>query len=175
MRENSIGEDLSGIVVPFAQREMVHTFMEGIDPDLNVFIHGTVNSLFYNLISVIIENVEELDEKYSKKLQEDLSDNVEELIRGLFDSWQHVRKKEYSDPVMKMVSSLPKDELGAMAHSLVNLTRFKRRVSTQPETVSGPIDVAVITKGDGFIWVRRKHYFDKELNPRYIAHYYKEG
>lgn len=175
MREDSISEDLSGIVVPFAQREMVYTFMEGIDPDLNVFIHGTVNSLFYKLLSVIIKNVEDADNKISDELKDDLENSIEELIRGLFDSWQKVRKTEYSDPVMKMVSSLPKDELGAMAHSLVNLTRFKRRVSTQPETVSGPIDVAVITKGDGFIWVRRKHYFDQELNPRFIAQYYKEG
>jgi hypothetical protein len=70
---------------------------------------------------------------------------------------------------MKNVASLPKDELGAMAESLVNLTKFKRRISTERETVGGPIDVAVITKGDGFVWMKRKHYFDAGLNPRFIA------
>ena len=70
---------------------------------------------------------------------------------------------------MDMVSSLPKDELGAMAESLVNLTKFKRRVSRQQETVGGPIDVAVITRGDGFVWVKRKHYFEPEMNPRFVA------
>jgi len=70
---------------------------------------------------------------------------------------------------MEMVASLPKDELGSMAESLVNLTKFKRRISTQQETVGGPIDVAVITKGDGFVWTKRKHYFKPELNPRYIS------
>ena len=69
------------------------------------------------------------------------------------------------------VSSLPKDELGSMAEALVNLTKFRRRVSQERETVGGPIDVAVITKGDGFVWVKRKHYFDPRLNPRTMAQF----
>ena len=35
---------------------------------------------------------------------------------------------------MEIVSALPKDELVAMAESLVNLTKFKRRVSREQET-----------------------------------------
>ena len=34
--------------------------------------------------------------------------------------------------------------------------------------VLGPVDVAVITKGDGFVWLKRKHYFPAELNPHYF-------
>jgi len=46
----------------------------------------------------------------------------------------------------------------------------------EAETVGGPIDVAVISKGDGFIWINRKHYFARELNPPFFANYYrKEG
>jgi hypothetical protein len=76
---------------------------------------------------------------------------------------------------MDMVQILPKDELALMAESLVNLDKFKRRVSSQSETVGGPIDVALITKGDGFVWVRRKHYFRPELNLRQMAGYIREG
>jgi hypothetical protein len=39
------------------------------------------------------------------------------------------------------------------------------------ETVAGPIDVAVISKGDGFIWIKRKHYFSPELNPHFQGLY----
>lgn len=62
----------------------------------------------------------------------------------------------------------------AMAESLVNLTSFKRKMSMDAETVAGPIDVAVISKGDGFIWIKRKHYFERELNPQFFANYYRE-
>ena len=61
-----------------------------------------------------------------------------------------------------------------MAEAFVNLTKFRRRITPERETVGGPIDVAVITKGDGFIWVKRKHYFDSELNPRVMARFLKE-
>lgn len=59
-----------------------------------------------------------------------------------------------------------------MAETLINLTSFKRRISIGAETVGGPIDVAVITKGDGFVWIKRKHYFDKELNHSYFKNYF---
>jgi hypothetical protein len=42
------------------------------------------------------------------------------------------------------------------------------------ETVGPPIDVAVISKGDGFIWIKRKSYFEREFNQRFFANYYKE-
>jgi hypothetical protein len=41
------------------------------------------------------------------------------------------------------------------------------------ETVGGAVDVAVISKGDGFIWIKRKHYFKPELNARFFANYFR--
>ena len=60
--------------------------------------------------------------------------------------------------------SLPKSELASMAESLVNLTSLKRKVSLQAETVGGAVDVAVVSKRDGFVWIKKKHYFKDELN-----------
>lgn len=51
-----------------------------------------------------------------------------------------------------------------MAESLVNLSAFKLKISDSYETVGGPIDVAIISKTDGFVWIKRKLYFDKNLN-----------
>ena len=69
---------------------------------------------------------------------------------------------------MSIVALLPKEELAELAEALVNLTSFKRRVTPAAETVGGPVDVAVISKGDGLVWLKRKHYFPPELNPRYF-------
>lgn len=69
---------------------------------------------------------------------------------------------------MSIVEFLPKEELAEMAESLVSLTSLRYRMSTEDDTVGGPIDVAVISKGDGFIWIKRKHYFDPKLNLRYL-------
>jgi len=93
-------------------------------------------------------------------------------VRRLLDEFEekiesHIRRTQV-EPVIDAMRALPKDELAAMAEALVNLTSFKRRVSMEEETVGGPIDVAVISKGDGFVWIKRKHYFRPELNPRYF-------
>lgn len=45
-------------------------------------------------------------------------------------------------------------------------------VTLGQETVGGPVDVAVISKGDGFIWMRRKHYFSAALNPQFFSDHF---
>jgi hypothetical protein len=65
---------------------------------------------------------------------------------------------------MDTIEVIPKDELASVARTLVNLTSFMRHVSSGIETVGGPVDVAVISKKDGFIWIDRKHYFDISKN-----------
>jgi hypothetical protein len=64
---------------------------------------------------------------------------------------------------------MSKKELAEMAHALVELTSKKRRFSIDQETVGGPIDVAIVTRNEGLIWIRRKHYFDQAVNPGYYA------
>ena len=84
---------------------------------------------------------------------------------------EQYRRDVHVNPVLDTVASLSKDDLAAMAESFVHLTSLKRKVSPDAETVGGPIDVAVISKGDGFVWIKRKHYFDPALNPHFVANY----
>ena len=77
-------------------------------------------------------------------------------------------KQDHADPILASISALPKDELSNLAESLIKITSIKRKVQSDLETVGGPIDVAIITRGDGFIWTKRKHYFDSDLNPQFF-------
>ena len=77
-------------------------------------------------------------------------------------------RERFTNPILNIVASLPKDELADMAETLVSITSFMRRVSSDLETVGGPIDVAVISKKDGFIWIKRKHYFQPEKNHHFF-------
>ena len=76
-------------------------------------------------------------------------------------------KRNSEETLKTVVNHMSKKELGEVAFSLVELTSRKRRYSTDMETVGGPIDVAILTRNEGFVWVRRKHYFDADLNPHY--------
>ena len=77
------------------------------------------------------------------------------------------RSAMHTKPLISSVSVLPKEELAILAESLVNLTALKQKMSMDNETVGGSIDVAVISKGDGFVWIKQKRYFNSELNPHF--------
>ena len=75
--------------------------------------------------------------------------------------------------MLMAVGTLSKEDLAEMAESLIYLTYLKRRFTFAEESVGGPVDVAVISKGDGFIWMKRKHYFKPELNTHFFNNYFK--
>lgn len=60
----------------------------------------------------------------------------------------------YIEKLVNTISYLSKEDLADMAESLVRMTYLKRRITSEEESVGGPVDVAVITKGDGFIWLK---------------------
>lgn len=170
LRTEVIGPQVQAIVMPFAQREMVYLFMEGVDPDFRQMIGATLTGILNGLPDLVIGPL---------GLPSDTSAAVRTQIKKITDALGNEfeqRLKQYSrsrhvDPIVQSVGSLPKEELAAMAESLVNLTSFKRRVSRDLETVGGPVDVALISKGDGLVWIKRKHYFSAALNPQFMADY----
>ena len=145
--------------------------MSGVDPKFQNFMIGYVERVYNSYPEILVENIDGLD----KDSMSDLNARLKVIGREEFGKYlrelSEYQQREYVDPIMSVVSALPKDELAAMAESLISLTSFKRRVSMEDETVAGPIDVAVISKGDGFIWKQRKHYFEGELNPQFFANY----
>ncbi len=174
-RHREITFQMNASIVPFAQQEMVFSFMEGVEPNYQAVIERDLSQIFENYPRVIIDSIGKLDDTEKTDLKQKLRDLSSELFDKYVKKLKNYRRKNYVDPVMKVVAMLPKDELAAMAESLVNLTSFKRKVSLQAETVAVPIDVAVISKGDGFIWIKRKHYFSGDLNPQFFANYYREA
>ncbi len=52
-----------------------------------------------------------------------------------------------------------------LAHFLVYTTIEFVRFQPGAPTVGGPVEVAAITKHEGFKWIERKHYYDERLNP----------
>jgi hypothetical protein len=49
-----------------------------------------------------------------------------------------------------------------LTHSAIMYSRFNIGAAT----VGGPIEIAAITKHEGFKWVKRKHYFESTVNPK---------
>lgn len=171
----TVGRDLSAAIVPFAQDDMVHTFIRGINPDIERVSSNFLGHIFNQITDTIIEQLEShlIDPTDSVNIKDGIAEGLHRIYddyNGVLDNYKH---ENFTIPILSIVNSLPKDELAEMAESLVNLTSFKRRVSSSLETVGGPIDVAVITKGDGLVWIKRKHYFKQDLNQHFQQNYFR--
>lgn len=171
-RSTTIAANNLAAIVPFAQDEMVYLFMEGIDPSLQHHLQHALKDFVDGLGDDLIAKTNASGRREAN-LRSQINQAGGELTKKFFEQLTRYRTGRHVQPVVSAVANLPKEELAAMAESLVSLTSFKRRVTHDPETVGGPIDVAVISKGDGFIWISRKHYFDPALNHQFFANYYR--
>lgn len=156
-------------ILPFAQREMVDRFLYGLD-------NGAQRAIAKFARTAISDIRKKLSDKYTfengddarifaKDMEELENVLVNSLVGQAFASIKDVSRSEIED----IVEFMPKPELAHMAEALVELTSIKRRVSRGMETVGGPIDVAIISQTEGFVWIKRKHYFPMDLNSRYTA------
>ncbi|BBQ69433.1 hypothetical protein [Klebsiella quasipneumoniae] len=157
-------------VTAYAQEDEVSAFMTGISGELQEFMFPKIEKGTDSILHNIVEKI-----TTSSLPEEERDELIKNIIEYAKDDWTkttgEIREyilENHVGKVVEMIEFLPKQDLGYMAESLVNLTAFKRKISNDSETVGGPIDVAIISKGDGFVWVKRKHYFDKELNYQYF-------
>lgn len=155
-------------IIPLAQRQMIDTFIRGVSDD----ILKTVNQLFElnldSLIALITDQIKdtcnktELGMAIKARLKENIK-NINEVI----DS--HEKNK-----TLISISNLSRDEMAELAETLINLQALKYKVSPDLETVGGPVDVAIISKHDGFVWKKRKLYFPADLNFQFFEKYFKK-
>ena len=68
-RETAITAQQNAAIVPFAQQEMVHTFLNGIHPDMDRHISRGVQRLFTTLNNHLIESAEKHDSHLRESLE----------------------------------------------------------------------------------------------------------
>ena len=85
---------------------------------------------------------------------------------------ENVIQSNHVAPLIGTIAILQKEDLAEVAENLIYLTSLIRRITPDKESVGGPIDVALVSKGDGFVWIKRKHYFEETLNKNYFGKYY---
>ena len=90
------------------------------------------------------------DEAYERLRTSGLSDEVAYTLLTSYTNLAH--------PAMPMQDAI--ELVRYLAEVTVGFVRFK----PGPPTVAPPIDIAAITRHEGFRWAARKHYFSRELN-----------
>jgi hypothetical protein len=171
-----INYDRKAYIEPFGEADFIETFLRGIEPTYRDMIKGLMHDLLIKRIpNEITESIKDLGQSRINKIKEDLETISKNKYDLFWDYYENHGSEYFSEPVLLALESLPKDEMALLAESLVNLASARKRMSLEEETIGGPCDVAVISKGDGYVWIKRKRYFKSELNPQYISRYFRNN
>lgn len=161
-----ISEASPSYIESFAETEAVNDYLFGVSSKFLDEIVGTIDNILAAPGRVLQEVTGMRKDKKAKLIRntrlesEKNAEDIREKINLLM-----VRR---FGGILDVVDILPLKELAGVASTLVRLSSFDKQLSLEEETVGEPIDVAVISKGDGFIWINRKHYFQADLNHRYF-------
>lgn len=154
-------------VMPFAQKDMIERFLYGLDEAIEVGIKQFCRRSVPEISKSMLERLDFDNDESADVLRDEAAEAEKAFLRELDQSaFQKVRETSRAE-IEDMVEFMPKPEMAKMAEALIDLTSIKRRVTRGMETVGGPVDVAVISRAEGFVWVKRKHYFPPELNGRF--------
>lgn len=169
IKEEKIGlnkDERSSSIIPFAQSEMALSFITGMHPLLSKYLRCILQKLCDT--DTVRDVIKEENIEINEQMEQAIKIISQSLPGNVLDYFTEFQTKEYINPLFNMVEGLDKSQMAELAETLVNLTLFKRKMSMDTNTVGGPIDVAIISKGEGFIWIKRKYYFKSDLNPSYI-------
>jgi len=173
--EGSVTLDNTAQIKAFAQSNETTNFMNGVSGRISEYIDDDMKGILSGAYS---EKVTELLVQEGIVPEEKGDDckarlghaglGVHSFIKSSVDD---ISAREFSGPVVRAVAFFSPTEMATMAETLLSLESFRQQVTLRSETVGGPIDVAVITRGDGYIWIKRKHYFKPELNHQFFSNY----
>jgi hypothetical protein len=97
--------------------------------------------------------------------------NLQQILAAsrtaISDAWFENARRDHSYPLRRVLGDLPVEEMADLAETLVNLQSLKEKVTKPSASVGGPVDVAIVTKHEGLVWVKRKLFFDSALNARH--------
>lgn len=151
-------------VIPFAQTDVVETLVEGVARQFRRDFEMGVVEFASGCYEFVKQAKTGLTKNAKNKLDDEFREFIAQHLLGLRNELDSKVRKKHVDPLLDVIDVLPKAELANIAESLVELTSIKRKMSLDLETVGGPIDVAIISKTDGFVWISRKDYFKAHLN-----------
>lgn len=161
---------LNSNILPYAQGDVTTTVLTGVDPNYKNEVKSSVKKAFDGIsseVTVLLNN-----DVMAQQVTQAINTISDELIKELEDyQWTKI-----TGPLLEILAHMGKEDMSELAESLVNITSLKRKFTSSDsadESVGGPVDVAIITKGDGFIWMKRKHYFDIENNQTFRDKYFK--
>jgi len=85
----SITPHNSAAIVAFAQQEMVHSFLQGIDRDLYQYIKKSTSTVFEGALDAILNVLQRADRTTARKINQVVRPELKKLTQGLAKEWDN--------------------------------------------------------------------------------------
>lgn len=146
----------SSLILPYAQTDVMMTMMKGIAP-----------AFYSQILESHKSSLDKTKEKITALLSEagvaqDILNRVadmetDDIQKSYDEELDDFMKENYIQGVVDAVDSFNLEDMTNMAESLISITNLQRHFSSSEESVGGPIEVAIITRGGGFKWVKHRN------------------
>lgn len=175
-----ISQDNNSYISGFAQSSMADTFIIGFDAQAYSTIQEIQRSSLPDMLAPFVAELGGAVERTASgnvlkdsvgqiKVDEDGFEKLaREVLHPVGSQILDESRQKHGAPLERVISMLPVEEMAELAATMVDLQSLKEKVTRPSETVGGPVDVAIITKNEGLVWKKRKHFFDIDLNQRYL-------
>ena len=163
---HAISETNPVAICPYAQADIMEAILTGIDPESYHEICDDFREMFKNIINGISsdymfeEGYEEINANLKKVKSSDLIRQFKQYANSIRES----ERRQW----LKALHNYSLQDMAHLAENLIAMTSFERHMTFSQEGVGGPIDLAVISKNEGFVWLNRKSwYHHKDVGGRY--------
>ncbi|MBS0275618.1 MAG: hypothetical protein JSR55_14835 [Proteobacteria bacterium] len=154
---DAIDTDTKSKIRVFADSEVTNAFIRGIDLNLERRLYGGVRMMMGGLVDQVVAAFPQADaaqrDDVRARFQKSFVPRYVEAFRAMIADYQ---QQTFINPILRVLEIASRTELAETAKELVSLNVFKKKIMAQKETVGGAIDVAAISRENGFQWVSKQ-------------------
>ena len=150
--EYNIESGEPAVLKPFGSTEIIDSFLNGISPQYQSKLNYTIRAA-------------------AQPAEQDATDSgvANDRLPSYFDHVERTMAENYRKKVLATIAQLPKHVMADIVENFIKIASIQSHIRDNDASVGGSVSIAVVTKGDGFVWVNRQSYFEQSKNPQFYA------
>lgn len=143
-------------IIPLAQTDVIETFLRGFNNQFVSIVSSQLDKSLHDALDPYGQT-----DKEKKDIEKKVEKEKDEVIGKIF----RTARKQFTNPLLESIQFQSPGDLARLAESMITITSLRRfsSLGDDAKTVGGPVDVAVVTKSDGFVWIKHKKIQDSSL------------
>lgn len=142
-------------IASFPESGGIIALIQGIDPMYQSYTVDNLQSLFREYQDIVLSRNDSSEEQ-----RQEIVCELKYMEKYILEKYEtdiySFAYQLYEEPFLEIIKSLPKEALPSIVESMVKLSLLKRNSSEEIEMIDGPVDIVMISKVDGFEWIKRK-------------------